>query len=224
MDFGRVMSRGRKRKPGRAPSSRRASRISVSLPAPEGPLTQTKVPPVTGGVTFCLPSSMCPQRKDVLLRRMRRNRTRGQPNPGLCYHFIHFFWLISITGECCPAGCPGSPPLCPQTANSRRLPLAICATQEMAEGETMLTWFREAAPIRTKLRVVFGLQLALGAIYLPVLLCLANGRLSVVEAGAIWAGVMAFMALSGVVLGRAIWMPYVATVVRMEALAAGELE
>ncbi len=87
----------------------------------------------------------------------------------------------------------------------------------------MLTWFREIAPIKTKLRVLFGLQLLLGSIYLPTIIFVADGRLSVSVALLIWAANMAAIALAGFVMGKAIATSYVATVVRMEGLVTGDV-
>ncbi|HVJ01323.1 MAG TPA: methyl-accepting chemotaxis protein [Sphingomonas sp.] len=79
-------------------------------------------------------------------------------------------------------------------------------------------WFTAIAPIRLKLLVAFGSLAALTALT-PLALLLA-------PAVAAWVGLAAVAA--AVVLGawyrHAIATPYVATVVRMEALAAGDLD
>ncbi|MGA3302964.1 MAG: methyl-accepting chemotaxis protein [Methylovirgula sp.] len=88
----------------------------------------------------------------------------------------------------------------------------------------MLTWFREIAPIKTKLSIFLCCQLVLASASFPLILAVANERLALASALAIWAGVMALLALVGLAMSRAIALPYVATVVRMEALAAGDLD
>ncbi|MGO9133168.1 MAG: methyl-accepting chemotaxis protein, partial [Methylovirgula sp.] len=87
----------------------------------------------------------------------------------------------------------------------------------------MLKWFREIAPIKTKLRVLFGFQLLLGSVYLPVIALVADGRMSFTNAVMIWLADMAAIAAAAFVMGRAISGPYVATVVRMEGLAEGDV-
>ncbi|HEY6869514.1 MAG TPA: methyl-accepting chemotaxis protein [Novosphingobium sp.] len=88
----------------------------------------------------------------------------------------------------------------------------------------MLTWFREVAPIRTKFRVLTSLQAALAALViistvLVVENIVANHLATLV--------VTLASAISVVVIvgaGKMICDPYVATVVRMEALASGDLD
>ena len=87
----------------------------------------------------------------------------------------------------------------------------------------MLSWFREQAPIRTKLRT-------LGIVY-TLLMMLSVGSVLLWQApGSGMAGLWPAMALVlvtagvAIVTGRAIATPYVDTVVRMEGLAAGDLE
>ena len=89
----------------------------------------------------------------------------------------------------------------------------------------MLRWFVEDAPIRVKLRLAFGgLSTLLG-----LTICLVAWRVSA-DAAALHAcleiGGAATVAsfLLGVCLNRAIATPYVTTVVRMEALAKGDLD
>ena len=103
----------------------------------------------------------------------------------------------------------------------------------------MLTWFRERAPIRRKLSIAFGATTLLtigalgagwwalaevpGAAATPAE---AGHALQVAQAILLWASI-AFVAASmalGYALRRIISTPYVNTVVRMEGLAAGDLD
>ncbi len=87
----------------------------------------------------------------------------------------------------------------------------------------MLEWFEQTAPIREKftaLRLVLGIWATLA---LAATIWAGNGG------GAVVPGAMAGVALIGVLItvsvaGRLICDPYVTTVVRMEALAAGDLD
>ncbi len=88
----------------------------------------------------------------------------------------------------------------------------------------MLTWFREIAPIKTKLSIFLCYQLVLASASFPLILAVANGRVALMPALGIWAGVMVFLALAGMIMSRAITLPYVATVARMEALAGGDID
>ncbi|MBC2661816.1 methyl-accepting chemotaxis protein [Novosphingobium flavum] len=88
----------------------------------------------------------------------------------------------------------------------------------------MLSWFREVAPIRDKFRVLLTIQAVLALLTTTACLLLVEG---LVRGHAITAIVL--MASAGTVTaiafaGKAICDPYVATVVRMEALAAGDLD
>lgn len=88
----------------------------------------------------------------------------------------------------------------------------------------MLTWFRETAPIRLKLTLAFAMESGL------LLICLAAaamiyaqpalGRISI----AVCAVALLVSTVLGFVLRGAIADPYVTTVERMEALAAGDLD
>ena len=85
----------------------------------------------------------------------------------------------------------------------------------------MLKWFRENVPIKQKLLIAFGIQIALVT---------AVGLGTILPQVAAWAGpwmlgsvALTLSVLSAVLLGRAIAVPYVTTVVRMEALAAGDI-
>ncbi len=88
----------------------------------------------------------------------------------------------------------------------------------------MLKWFREAAPIRLKMSWAFGLQ----AVLIIVVTGLMIGRsfglfpLSVALVGA--GSALGISYALGFVLKAAICDPYVTTVVRMEKLAAGDLD
>jgi methyl-accepting chemotaxis protein len=88
----------------------------------------------------------------------------------------------------------------------------------------MLKWFREAAPIRTKMSWAFGLQSAL--LICALAFTTALGLRILPFAAAMAGGGAALLASYGLgfVLKRAICDPYVTTVVRMEGLAAGELD
>ncbi len=83
----------------------------------------------------------------------------------------------------------------------------------------MLKWFRETAPIRTKLRALMIVNLALAGGAAAALLTAPPGYPAVLAV----ALVLAAMAVVNAVADRAIAEPYVATVVRMEALADGDL-
>ena len=81
-----------------------------------------------------------------------------------------------------------------------------------------MRWFKEAAPIRLKLLVSFGMLWSL-----TVLVALAPVLFGGAAVWIIGASVTAISALACAVFREAIAGPYVATVVRMEALAAGDL-
>ncbi len=86
----------------------------------------------------------------------------------------------------------------------------------------MLNWFKMDAPIRRKfsvLLIVHGVLSAIGVagVFVGVDISLAAGL-------AIGAGVLAAQMLTVVISGKLICDPYVGTVVRMEALAAGDLD
>jgi methyl-accepting chemotaxis protein len=88
----------------------------------------------------------------------------------------------------------------------------------------MLAWFRENAPIRQKLLIAFGLESGLVA---TGVLCewLATTK-TITPATTLDVGAAAIIAsvVLGFILRNAIADPYVSTVVRMEALAAGDLD
>lgn len=88
----------------------------------------------------------------------------------------------------------------------------------------MLTWFTKVAPIRQKFQVLTGLQ-ALLAVF--TCLCMILVVEDIVTSH--WmTGLLLLASVSSVALiafaGKTISDPYVATVVRMEALAAGDLD
>jgi len=88
----------------------------------------------------------------------------------------------------------------------------------------MLTWFREVAPIRTKFKALIAAQSVLA---LFVAACVISAVENVVSGHFVTiAVVIASLAMIAMLVaaGRAICDPYVATVIRMEALAAGDLD
>ena len=88
----------------------------------------------------------------------------------------------------------------------------------------MLKWFRESAPIRLKLKIAFGFQTALVALAGSVVL-LAGYGFCTPTAGALCAAECLFLsAFLGLMMAPAISEPYVTTVVRMEGLAAGDID
>jgi len=88
----------------------------------------------------------------------------------------------------------------------------------------MLTWFTKVAPIRQKFQMLTGLQAALA---LVTCLCMILVVEDIVTSHWI-TGLLLMVSVSSVALiafaGKTISDPYVATVVRMEALAAGDLD
>ncbi|AGH48189.1 methyl-accepting chemotaxis protein [Sphingomonas sp. MM-1] len=82
-----------------------------------------------------------------------------------------------------------------------------------------MNWFTADAPIRLKLLIAFGTMSFLVAIQ-PMAALLFGGTTALAVGGA----VLVVAILLGAWFRRAISTPYVATVVRMEALAAGDLE
>jgi methyl-accepting chemotaxis protein len=87
----------------------------------------------------------------------------------------------------------------------------------------MLTWFRESAPIESKLSVIFGLQACSLGICCGAALLVTLHQLA--PLAAFEASVLVFWGafVLGMVLRHAVVEPYAATVVRMEALAEGDL-
>jgi methyl-accepting chemotaxis protein len=81
-----------------------------------------------------------------------------------------------------------------------------------------MNWFRETAPIRLKMLVAFGVMIGF-MIVLAILPMLASGGVLI----AVQAGVILGAAILAHLFREAVCVPYVNTVVRMEALAAGDL-
>jgi methyl-accepting chemotaxis protein len=88
----------------------------------------------------------------------------------------------------------------------------------------LLTWFREIAPIRLKLAVAFGTQVGLVALCGAAGLLFAVGEIGFTAMAVICGAALLVSVILGIVLREAIAGPYVGTVVRMEGLAAGNLE
>jgi len=88
----------------------------------------------------------------------------------------------------------------------------------------MLKWFQQDARIRLKLLIAFGGETALIAACLAAHLLAAGGLIS--DSAATWlaAAALAVSAAAGYAMREAITIPYVTTVERMEALAAGDLD
>jgi len=82
----------------------------------------------------------------------------------------------------------------------------------------MFKWFVETAPVRTKLLVSFAIQFAL------VALCGAAAALLGHDAVVVCAAALAVSAAAGHLCRKGIAEPYVTTVERMEALAAGDVK
>ncbi|QAY79452.1 methyl-accepting chemotaxis protein [Sphingosinicella sp. BN140058] len=87
-----------------------------------------------------------------------------------------------------------------------------------AQGDSYMEWFQVVAPIRQKTFVAFGTMIAFIAVVGSV--ASLGGPLVGAAATLIAAGAAALLAAR---FRRAICDPYVSTVVRMEALAAGDL-
>jgi methyl-accepting chemotaxis protein len=90
---------------------------------------------------------------------------------------------------------------------------------------TMLSWFANKAPIRTKFKVLSIVQLMLGFIAVGLMSIVA---FKLIEMGpafdiALVASTVGVMVGTTMYAGRLICTPYVTTVVRMEAMAAGDL-
>ena len=98
----------------------------------------------------------------------------------------------------------------------------------------MLTWFRENAPIRRKMTVVFGLMIGLilvglGAGWWALMQVAVPANADAMSGAQTALGIVTvalpLVALAlGYVLKEAITGPYVSTVVRMEGLAAGDVD
>ncbi|AXJ96861.1 MULTISPECIES: methyl-accepting chemotaxis protein [unclassified Sphingomonas] len=90
----------------------------------------------------------------------------------------------------------------------------------------MLQWFARQAPIRLKFRVLAGAQAVLAAAALAIGADLVLNVGVTVSPLLIGAGALAVVAIvaTTILAGRLICTPYVDTVVRMEAMAAGDLD
>jgi methyl-accepting chemotaxis protein len=88
----------------------------------------------------------------------------------------------------------------------------------------MLRWFRETAPIRRKLTISFGSQTVLVALCSGATLFVSSGMLAPATAAEICGGALLVSAVLGLTMRKTIADPYVATVIRMEGLAAGNLD
>ncbi|WP_083500384.1 methyl-accepting chemotaxis protein [Sphingomonas endophytica] len=86
----------------------------------------------------------------------------------------------------------------------------------------MLTWFKETAPIRLKFKVLLGIYGSLAGT-LAALVCVAAGPGAMPLKAAAAALFVAVLVVT-LVASHLICTPYVNTVLRMEALAAGDLD
>lgn len=88
----------------------------------------------------------------------------------------------------------------------------------------MLKWFREVLPIRQKMSWAFGLQSTLMLLMTSLMAAVGFGLLTIYIAllGSVF--LVSTSYILGYVLKKAICDPYVGTVVRMEGLAAGDIE
>ena len=89
-----------------------------------------------------------------------------------------------------------------------------------------LEWFAKHAPIRTKFRVLAGTHATLGGVAVAITALTATGTLAIGPAFdiAVVAAAVAGIVVTTVMAGRLICTPYVDTVLRMEALADGDLD
>ncbi|MCU6454306.1 methyl-accepting chemotaxis protein [Sphingomonas sp. A2-49] len=90
----------------------------------------------------------------------------------------------------------------------------------------MLNWFEKRAPIRSKFRALGTVQGILGTIPVAITAASTSGLMHTSAGFDIGLSAVTVAALVGTTMfaGRVICKPYVETVVRMEALAAGDLE
>jgi len=90
----------------------------------------------------------------------------------------------------------------------------------------MLNWFEKRAPIRVKFRVLATVQALLGAVLIALTAGAATGMIHTppVLDLVVAAGTVAIMVVTTLLAGRVMCRPYVETVLRMEALAAGDLQ
>jgi methyl-accepting chemotaxis protein len=90
----------------------------------------------------------------------------------------------------------------------------------------MLTWFERRAPIRTKFRTLGTVQALLGTVPIGITAGASMGALHTSATFDVLVSTLTVATMVGTTLfaGRMICRPYVDTVVRMEALAAGDLD
>jgi methyl-accepting chemotaxis protein len=88
----------------------------------------------------------------------------------------------------------------------------------------MLTWFREVAPIRTKFRTIIAAQSVLSLFVTTCVVMAVEDRVGGHFVSIAVAAACVITVAMLIAAGKAICDPYVATVVRMEALAAGDLD
>ncbi|KZE11378.1 MULTISPECIES: methyl-accepting chemotaxis protein [Sphingomonas] len=90
----------------------------------------------------------------------------------------------------------------------------------------MIAWFSRNAPIRVKFRVLALVYLMLSGGIAALAILAASGSMLVAPGVVVGGALAGVAAIVGVTFGasRLICTPYVTTVVRMEALAAGDLE
>ncbi|RYE97743.1 MAG: methyl-accepting chemotaxis protein, partial [Oxalobacteraceae bacterium] len=88
----------------------------------------------------------------------------------------------------------------------------------------MISWFRNHAPIRTKFKVIVAFQAAVAVLSIGLIYMAGMS-----PPGEVWSIMLGGCALASLpvlltwISGKLISDPYVTTVVRMEALAAGDL-
>jgi methyl-accepting chemotaxis protein len=89
----------------------------------------------------------------------------------------------------------------------------------------MFQWFGQHAPIRKKFRILLGIYTVLSSIGAATTLYTAAhaGQIGFPVVAAVACSVVAAIVVTTLVAARLICTPYVTTVVRMEALAAGDL-
>jgi methyl-accepting chemotaxis protein len=86
----------------------------------------------------------------------------------------------------------------------------------------MIHWFTAIAPIRVKFKVLLALHCLWSIVFLAALMVAANG--ATIMAFSIAGLAFAATAATVIISGKLISDPYVTTVVRMEALADGNIE
>jgi methyl-accepting chemotaxis protein len=101
-----------------------------------------------------------------------------------------------------------------------------CFHRSSMETLPMLSWFEKRAPIRVKFRVLAGVQALLGAIPVGIIAGASTGMIHTSPAVdiAVAALGIATICMTTLFAGGIMCRPYVQTVLRMEALAAGDLQ